>query len=132
MMGFRGIAALFGIGGLGMTMLLCGQVSAEPEAGQSVGTCVPRSGLAGPTVRDDGLVYFRGQPDPRRSYIAAFRGAGCAKFNPMAIVILETNGDRVCAGDKVRTTMTATQVPGRVCVIDHLIPFAGDVDTPVP
>lgn len=94
--------------------------------------CVLRSTVAGPTVRDDGKVYFRGQPDPRRSYIVAFKGDACRKLNPLAILRLESDGSRICEGDRIGAVMTASQAPGPRCVIDRLVPFSGDIDDPVP
>lgn len=94
--------------------------------------CVLRSTVAGPTVRDDGKVYFRGQPDPHRSYIVAFKGDACRKLNPLAILRLESDGSRICEGDRIGAVMTASQAPGPRCVIDRLVPFSGDIDDPVP
>ncbi|MBF7015010.1 hypothetical protein QUC32_04990 [Novosphingobium resinovorum] len=91
-----------------------------------------RSNLAGPTVRDDGRVYFRGQPDPRRSYIAVFKGDACRKLNPLASLSVEPGGDLVCEGDRIRAVISASQIPGPACIIDHLAPFSGDIDDPVP
>ncbi|AXB79526.1 hypothetical protein [Novosphingobium sp. P6W] len=118
-------------GGVFLALLL-GAATAAPKPAVSGKLCVLRSALAGPTVRDDGLLYFRGQPDVRQSYIAVFKGGACRTLNPLAIVSLEMDGDRVCEGDKVRALMTATQVPGPACVIDRLQPFSGDVDGPLP
>lgn len=122
-----------GLGTLGASLaVLLGGAASPPEITAPGRLCVLRSALAGPTVRDDGLLYFRGQPDRRQSYIAAFKGDACAKLNPMAIVSLESDGDRVCEGDKVRTRINATQIAGPACVIDRLLPFSGDVDDPLP
>lgn len=112
--------------------ILLGGAASPPKAAAPGRLCVLRSSLAGPTVRDDGLVYFRGQPDRRRSYIAAFKGGACARLNPMAIVSLESDGGRICEGDKVRALINASQIPGPACVIDRLLPFSGDLDDPLP
>ncbi|KMS56654.1 hypothetical protein V474_14985 [Novosphingobium barchaimii LL02] len=114
------------------TALLLGAATSASNPPHPAKLCVLRSALAGPTVRDDGLLYFRGQPDVRQSYIAAFKGEACRKLNPLAIVSLESDGDRVCEGDKVRAVMTVSQVPGPACAIDRLLPFAGDVDDALP
>lgn len=132
MMGFRRVALAFVIAGIGLPVLTGASAPASPNVGREGKLCVLRSTLAGPTVRDDGLVYFRGQPDRRQSYIAAFKGDACARFNPMAIISLQSDGNRVCEGDKVRAAMTTTQIPGPACVIDRLLPFSGDVDDPLP
>ncbi len=94
--------------------------------------CVLQSRVAAPVVRDDGRLYFRGQPDPKQSYIAVFKGGACPGLNAFATAIVETTGAGYCEGDKVRALATPGQIPGPICVVDHLAPFAGDVDDPVP
>lgn len=85
-----------------------------------------------PVVRDDGRVYFRGQPDRRQSYMAAFKGSACRALNPLAILRIESDGDRICEGDSISVMMTASQIPGPRCVIDRLVPFSGNVSDPDP
>ncbi|QGP80983.1 hypothetical protein [Sphingobium sp. CAP-1] len=94
--------------------------------------CVLQSRVAAPVVRDDGRLYFRGQPDRRQSYIAIFKGGACPGLNRFATASVETTGAGYCEGDKVRALATPSQIPGPLCVIDHLQPFAGDVDDPIP
>jgi hypothetical protein len=94
--------------------------------------CVLKSRVAAPVVRDDGRLYFRGQPDRKQSYIAIFKGRSCPGLNPFATAIVETTGAGYCEGDKVRAVNLPSAIPGPICVIDHLMPFAGDVDDPVP
>lgn len=94
--------------------------------------CVLQRGVAAPVVRDDGRLYFRGQPDHKQSYIAVFKGGACAGLNPFATAILETTGAGYCEGDKVRAVLSPSQTPGPICVIDHLQPFSGNVDDPIP
>lgn len=104
---------------------------ASPGQTGKAPACVLRSGVAAPVVRDDGKLYFRGQPDQRQSYIAVFKGGDCPGLNRFAAVIVESSGDRYCEGDKVRAIMTPSQVPGPRCVIDRLQPFSGAVDDPI-
>jgi hypothetical protein len=94
--------------------------------------CVLQSRVAAPVVRDDGRLYFRGQPDTKQSYIALFKGGSCPGLNAFATPIVETTGAGYCEGDKVRAVNLPSQIPGPICVIDHLQPFAGDVDDPIP
>lgn len=94
--------------------------------------CVNQSGLAAPVVRDDNRLYFRGQPDPKHSYIAVFKGGRCPGLNRFSTVAIETTGVGYCEGDKVRALNLPTTIPGPICVIDHLEPFAGDVDDDLP
>lgn len=93
--------------------------------------CVLQSRVAAPVVRDDGRLYFRGQPDRKQSYIAVFKGGHCPGLNAFATAVVETSGAGFCEGDKVRALATPSQIAGPICVIDHLMPFAGDVDDPV-
>ncbi|NWK97846.1 hypothetical protein DM806_19740 [Sphingobium lactosutens] len=108
--------------------LACGPAQAE-TAGKS---CVLREHVAAPVVRDDGRLYFRGQPDRRQSYIALFKGEACHKLNPFATAVVETSGAGYCEGDQVRFLILPSRIPGPICVIDHLAPFGGDVDDPIP
>jgi len=94
--------------------------------------CVMQSRVAAPVIRDDGRLYFRGTPDRRQSYIAIFKGEGCVGLNPFATPIVDTSGAGYCEGDKVRTVILPSSLPGHACIIDHLQPFAGDVDDPLP
>ncbi|WP_159987293.1 hypothetical protein [Novosphingobium sp. 18052] len=54
------------------------------------------------------------------------------KLNPLAIVNLASDGDRVCEGDKVRSAMSVSQIPGPSCVIARLLPFSRDVEDALP
>lgn len=90
--------------------------------------CVHQSHVASPIVRDDSRLYFRGEPDPRKSYIAVFKGGRCPGMNRFSTVVIETTGSGYCEGDKVRTLNLPSTIPGPICIIDHLQPFAGDVD----
>lgn len=94
--------------------------------------CVMQSRVSAPVVRDDGRLYFRGQPDRKQSYIAVFKGGSCPGLTPFATAIVETSGAGYCEGDKVRPVIMPSQIAGPTCVIDRLMPFAGDVDDPVP
>ena len=94
--------------------------------------CVLQSRVAAPVVRDDGRLYFRGQPDRRQSYIAVFKGGDCPGLTPFATVVVETTGAGYCEGDKVRAVILPSAISSPICVINHLMPFAGDVDDPVP
>jgi hypothetical protein len=94
--------------------------------------CVLQSRVAAPVVRDDRRLYFRGQPDRRQSYIAVFKGGDCSGLTPFATAVVETTGAGYCEGDKVRAVILPSAISGPICVIDHLMPFAGDVDDPVP
>lgn len=95
--------------------------------------CILQSRVAAATVRDDGRLYFRGEPDRRQSYIAVFKGgATCPGLNRFASVLVDTTGAGYCDGDKVRAMATPGQIPGPQCVIDHFIAFSGDVDDPLP
>lgn len=107
-------------------------LAAPAEAKHAARQCVLQSRVAAPVVRDDGRLYFRGQPDRKQSYIAVFKGGACASLNPFATAIVETSAAGYCEGDKVRAVMTPSAVPGPLCVIDHLQPFSGDVDDPFP
>ena len=91
-------------------------------------SCVIASGLAAPVVREDGRVYFRGQPDPKHSYIAVFKSGRCPGMNRFSTVVIETTGIGYCEGDKLRALNLPSTIPGPTCVLDHLEPFAGDVD----
>ncbi|WP_404337645.1 hypothetical protein AB2M62_02870 [Sphingomonas sp. MMS12-HWE2-04] len=102
--------------------------AAAPQKAKNGRQCVIASGLAAPVVRDDGRVYFRGQPDPKRSYIAVFKGGRCLGMNRFATVVVETTGAGYCEGDKLRALNLPSTIPGPICVLDHLEPFAGDVD----
>jgi len=112
------------VGGALMSASLSARVPDKP--------CVVQSRVAAPVVRDDGRLYFRGLPDRRQSYIAIFKGGRCPGLVPFAAVIVETSGAGYCEGDKVRALATPSQLPGPICVIDHLQLFAGDVDDPIP
>lgn len=94
--------------------------------------CVMQSRVAAPVVREDGRLYFRGQPDRKRSYVAVFKGGSCPGLTPFATAVVETTGAGYCEGDKVRAVIMPSRIPGPICVIDHLAPFSGDVDDPVP
>ncbi|WP_156358441.1 hypothetical protein [Sphingobium sp. Leaf26] len=122
-----GITALFllGIGLATISVATAGE--AVPDR-----RCVVQSRVAAPVVRDDGRLYFRGQPDRKQSYIAVFKGGFCPGLTPFATAAVETTGAGYCEGDKVRAVMLPNTIPGPICVIDHLMPFAGDVDDPVP
>jgi hypothetical protein len=108
-----------------------GQVQAKARS-RDAPRCVLQSRVAAPVVREDGQLYFRGQPDRRQSYIARFKGGTCPGLNPFAAVIVETSAVGYCEGDKVRALMSPGQIAGPRCVIDHLEPFSGDVDDPIP
>lgn len=110
------------------TMAAAAPVQAKPAEKH----CVLQSRVAAPVVREDGRLYFRGQPDRRQSYIAIFKGGACPGLNAFATAIVETSSAGYCEGDKVRALATPSQIAGPICVIDHLHPFAGDVDDPVP
>ncbi|MEC3911925.1 hypothetical protein U5A82_16035 [Sphingobium sp. CR2-8] len=110
------------------TMAAAAPVQAKPTEKH----CVLQSRVAAPVVREDGRLYFRGQPDRRQSYIAIFKGGHCPGLNAFATAIVETTGAGYCEGDKVRAMATPSQIPGPHCVIDHLRPFGGDVDDPIP
>lgn len=110
-----------------------GLVLTVPAQAKTVGKrCVLQSRVAAPVVRDDGRLYFRGQPDRRQSYIALFKGGACPGLNGFATAIVESTGAGYCEGDKVRAMATPSQIAGPLCVIDYLQPFAGDVDDPFP
>ncbi|SEJ23711.1 hypothetical protein SAMN05518849_10424 [Sphingobium sp. AP50] len=116
-------------------LLLAGMMSASATMARkpvAEKRCVLQSRVAAPVVRDDGRLYFRGQPDRKQSYIAVFKGGACPGLNRFATAIVETTGAGYCEGDKVRALATPSQIPGPLCVIDHLMPFAGDVDDAVP
>jgi hypothetical protein len=102
--------------------------AAPPQEAAKRKQCVNQFGLAAPVVRDDNRLYFRGQPDPKHSYIAVFKGGRCPGLNRFSTVAIETTGSGYCEGDKVRALNLPTTIPGPICVIDHLEPFAGDVD----
>ncbi|MCJ2185772.1 hypothetical protein [Novosphingobium beihaiensis] len=93
--------------------------------------CIESAQVAAPVVRDDGLLYFRGQPDYKKSYIAVFKGESCRRLNQFASASIDSWQSRYCGGDTVRVYMPPTKVPGPSCVIDHFLPFAGHVDDPV-
>ncbi|AQR72291.1 hypothetical protein [Sphingomonas sp. LM7] len=102
--------------------------AAPPQKAAKREPCVPATGLASPVVRDDNRLYFRGQPNPKYSYIAVFKGGRCPSLNRFSTVSIEASGSGYCEGDKVRALNPHSNIPGPVCVIDHLEPFAGDVD----
>lgn len=103
-------------------------LSAAPPQKLARKACVIQSMVASPVVRDDNRLYFRGQPNPQHSYIAVFKGGQCPGLNRFSTVAIETTGAGYCEGDKVRAINLPTTIPGPMCVIDHLEPFAGDVD----
>jgi hypothetical protein len=103
-------------------------LSAAPPPQPVRKLCVTQSTVASPVVRDDNRLYFRGQPDPRHSYSAVFKGGQCRGLNRFSTVAIETTGAGYCEGDKVRAINLPTTIPGPTCVIDHLEPFAGDMD----
>jgi hypothetical protein len=107
---------------------LAALVSAAPVQDKPRKECVLQSRVAAPVVRDDNRLYFRGQPDPKHSYIAVFKGGSCPGMNRFSTVTIETTGTGYCEGDKVRTLNLPSTIPGPVCILDHLEPFAGDVD----
>lgn len=94
--------------------------------------CILPSRVAAPVVRDDGRVYFRGQPDSGRSYLAVFKGGRCPGLNRFAVVAIETSGTGYCEGDRIRSLNPPSTIPGPACVIDHFQPFDGEVDDPAP
>lgn len=109
-----------------------GVAHARKAANRTPPLCVQRSTLTGPVVRKDGQVYFRGQPDWHKSFIARFKGQSCQTVNPLAILRVEADGNRICEGDKISVVMNPAQIAGPRCVIDRLVPFSGDVDDPLP
>lgn len=114
--------------------LLLGSTSvpAKPPSTETTGKrCIGKTALAGPVARDDGRVYFRGEPNSHRSYLAVFKGGRCPGLNRFAAVSIETDGPNYCAGDKLRSLNPPSTLPGPVCVIDHFQPFDGEVDDPV-
>ncbi|WP_448661979.1 hypothetical protein ACG3SL_14985 [Sphingomonas sp. CJ20] len=84
--------------------------------------CIPQSLVAAPIARDDGSVFFRGQPDARRSYVAVFKGGRCPGINRFATIVIETTGAGYCEGDKLRAAIAPTAIPGPICILDHLEP----------
>lgn len=126
MMQSRTLNALLLLAGI---MSACAAMARKPVAEKR---CVLQSRVAAPVVRDDGRLYFRGQPDRKQSYMAVFKGGACPGLNRFATAIVESTGAGYCEGDKVRALATPSQIPGPLCVIDHLMPFAGDVDDAVP
>lgn len=114
--------------------LLLGSTSLPAESPSTKTTgkrCIVKEALAGPVVRDDGRVYFRGQPNSHLSYLAVFKGGRCPGLNRFAAVSIETSGPNYCAGDKLRSLNPPSTLPGPICVIDHFQPFDGEVDDPV-
>ena len=103
---------------------------APVDKGRADKVCVQKSLVAAPVVRDDGLVYLRGQPDQRRSYIVRFKGE-CPGLTGFSAIVVETSGMGYCEGDKVRPFTPPSNILGPSCVIDRFEPFSGAVDTPV-
>ncbi|WP_311267929.1 hypothetical protein [Sphingobium sp. WCS2017Hpa-17] len=119
------VLLLAGIGLATASVALAGEVAPDRR-------CIVQSRVAAPVVREDGRLYFRGQPNRKQSYIAVFKGGSCPGLNAFATAVVETSGAGYCEGDKVRALATPSQIAGPICVIDHLQPFSGDVDDPVP
>ncbi|WP_298398231.1 hypothetical protein [Sphingobium sp.] len=120
---------------LSVLMMSVGLLAASAAAARTPAVerrCVVQSRVAAPVVRDDGRLYFRGLTDAKQSYIAIFKGGSCPGLNAFATARVETTGAGYCEGDKVRALAAPGQIPGLLCVIDHLMPFAGDIDDPVP
>ena len=124
--------SILGNTALALSLLLAVGPAGAREDAAPAKRCVPQSLVAAPVVRDDGRLYFRGQPDRRQSYIVVFKGGECPGLNRFSIVAIETTGAGYCEGDKVQSRTTPTQIPGPRCVIDHLQPSAGDLDDPIP
>lgn len=112
---------------LASSATLQSEPSTQAQAGKR---CILPGQVAGPTVRDDGRLYFRGEPNSHESYIAVFKGGECRGLNRFSTVTIETSGVGYCDGDKVRSFNPPSTIPGPACVIDHFLPFDGEVDDP--
>lgn len=111
----------------------CAASPPDPVPGAGSGKrCILPSRVAGPVVRDDGRLYFRGEPDSRQSYLAVFKGGRCPGLDRFSAVAIETGATGYCEGDKVRSLDLPSTIPGPICIIDHFQPFDGEVDDPAP
>lgn len=85
-------------------------------------SCVSVSSNDSYTPLDDSSVLIR--TGPRTSYRATFSGGRCPFMNRYSTLIVEQFGGQACTGDHIRALNPPQTIPGPICIIDRIEPYA--------
>lgn len=92
---------------------LAGRVAGEPRS------CVPASANQALTVADRRTLTYRSGDTLWVNRL----GEGCSGFDPMDVLVIESQGGSYCRGDRVRGVERGMSIPGPICMLREFTPY---------
>lgn len=91
---------------------------AERSAGEPR-RCIPAIQAVSLSAVDSRTIVY---DTPGTLYVSRLR-ADCPSLRPDGAIIVETYGDQVCEGDRIRALDPGSRIPGPLCLLGEFTPY---------